>query len=85
MNNRRDSVIPDVGEYLKIRRGLCGFGMLLDLLELTENMTFPSMDVYRTSEKMTHLKQVAVDIISCSLVRTRHILSDSDHSLAYEY
>jgi hypothetical protein len=45
--------------------------MALDLLELAENMIFPSMDAY-VREKMAHLKQLALEIISCSLVRARN-------------
>jgi hypothetical protein len=60
-------------EYLELRRDMCGFGMVLDLLELTENMTFPSMDA-DLRENMTHLKRLALDIICCSLVRTRNSL-----------
>lgn len=69
MNNRWKDVIPNINEYLTSRRDLCGFGMVLDLLELTENMTFPSMDAY-LREKLMHLKRLALDIICCSLVRT---------------
>jgi len=78
MNNRCNSVIPHLEEYIELRRGLSGFGMALNLLELTENMTFPSMGIYR-GEKMEHLKRLAIDIISCSLVRTRNLSSDSNH------
>jgi Terpene synthase family 2, C-terminal metal binding len=72
MNNRWNgaSVIPDMNEYLVFRRELSGFAMVLDLLELTENMSLPSMDTY-FGEKMIHLKNLALDIICCSLVRNR--------------
>lgn len=68
MNYCRSSAVPYMKEYLELRRSLYGFGMALDLLELAENMTLPSMDAY-VREKMAHLRQLALDIISCSLVR----------------
>jgi Terpene synthase family 2, C-terminal metal binding len=82
MKNRRKGVIPDMEEYLKVRRALSGFGMVLDLFELNENMTFPSMDAYLW-ENLSRLKRLAMDIISCSLVRARNIFPDSNLTIVY--
>ena len=77
MNYRSSSIVPCMKEYLELRRSLYGFGMALDLLELAENMILPSimMNAY-VREKMAHLKQLALDIISCSLVRARNSFPD---------
>ncbi|KAG6849298.1 hypothetical protein H0H93_009613 [Arthromyces matolae] len=59
-------VIPTIETYIPMRRDLSGFRMLLDLFELTENLTLPSMDE-ETLNKFTHLRNLAIDIICCSL------------------
>lgn len=78
MSNRHNGVTPDMEDYMKLRRSLSGFDMVLDLLELTENMTFPPMDTH-LREKMTRLKQVALDIICYSLVHARNLFPDTNH------
>ncbi|KAF8229233.1 terpenoid synthase [Tricholoma matsutake] len=83
MSNRHNGVTPDMEDYMKLRRSLSGFDMVLDLLELTENMTFPPMDTH-LREKMTRLKQVALDIICYSLdvvSYNRDQAQDSRHNL----
>ncbi|KAG6810229.1 hypothetical protein H0H92_012819 [Tricholoma furcatifolium] len=59
-------VIPDLQTYLSLRRNLSGISLLLDLIELTENLTLPPMDesTHKTFQK---LKELAIDIIACSL------------------
>lgn len=66
ITGRLNNVIPDLETYLPLRRELSGLYMMLDLIELTENLTLPSMDD-ETSNKFMTLKQLAADIISCSL------------------
>ncbi|KAF8057540.1 isoprenoid synthase domain-containing protein [Lyophyllum atratum] len=66
ITGRLSDVIPDLDSYLLLRRDLTGLQMMLDLIELTENLTLPPMDD-ETSSKLTNLKQLAADIIGCSL------------------
>ncbi|GLB42635.1 hypothetical protein LshimejAT787_1200840 [Lyophyllum shimeji] len=66
ITDRVNNVIPDLETYLPLRRELSGLYMLLDLIELCENLTLPPMDD-ETFSKFNALKQLAADIIGCSL------------------
>jgi len=66
ISNRSNNVIPELEEYMKLRRDMCGINMVFDLVELTEIAAFtvPDEDL---SEKVQTLKRLAIDIIACSL------------------
>ncbi|RDB21905.1 Alpha-muurolene synthase [Hypsizygus marmoreus] len=64
--NRVNNVLPELEAYLALRRDLCGLNMMLDLVEIAEDLTSPRVGD-NTAEKLENLKQLAIDIIVCSL------------------
>ncbi|KAF9467542.1 isoprenoid synthase domain-containing protein [Collybia nuda] len=66
ISNRSNNIVPELEEYMKLRRDLSGLNMIFDLVELTEIAAFTVPDT-NLSEKMETLKRLAADIISCSL------------------
>lgn len=76
ISNRSNNVVPDLEEYMKLRRDLSGLNMVFDLIELTEIAAFSVPDP-NLREKMETLKRLAADIISCSLVRAFILLDES--------
>ncbi|KAG6916361.1 hypothetical protein DXG01_007197 [Tephrocybe rancida] len=66
VSGQKHHVIPDLETYLPLRRDLSGLFLLLDLIEVTENLTLPSMNE-QMLQKFTRMKHLALDIICCSL------------------
>lgn len=63
------SVIPDVEEYIELKRDLSGLRMILDLIEPAEGLTLSEED----AERLAKLRLLAADIIFLSSVSS-HLL-----------
>jgi hypothetical protein len=64
----------DPDAYVSLRCDLSGVYMILDLAQLADNLTFPSLD-QDAGDKFSKLKQCTAEIIACSLVRYYDSLS----------